>query len=51
MLTPEFQERFRWRDWLPWLMLLRTWEFALRSTPLVCALGGTLLCWTARPAR
>jgi hypothetical protein len=48
MLTPEFQERFRWRDWLPWLMLLRTWEFALRGTPLACALLATLLCWGAQ---
>lgn len=48
MLTPEFQERFRWRDWLPWLMLLRAWEFALRGTPLACALLATLLCWGAQ---
>lgn len=48
MLTPEFQERFRWRDWLPWLMLLRTWEFAVRGTPLACAVLATLLCWGAQ---
>lgn len=45
MLTPEFQERIRWRDYLPWLVLLRTWEFAIRGTPMVCAVVATLLVW------
>lgn len=43
MLHPEFQSRVQWREWLPWLVLLRTWELSLRGRALATALIAALL--------